>query len=101
MSGTSFASPSVHEKVTGKTQWVGDVRLPGMLHARMVRPATLGSTLVKAGSFDKAKFPTAEVVTKGNLVAVVSNGTAVLGLGDIGAHAAKPDHPQMRHDLLL
>ncbi|PSQ01986.1 NADP-dependent malic enzyme [Halobacteriales archaeon QS_4_69_31] len=28
--------------------------------------------------------------TKGNLVGVVSNGTAVLGLGDIGAQASKP-----------
>lgn len=28
--------------------------------------------------------------TKGNLVAVISNGTAVLGLGDIGALAGKP-----------
>ncbi|MFN6063058.1 MAG: NADP-dependent malic enzyme, partial [Bacteroidota bacterium] len=27
---------------------------------------------------------------KGNLVAVISNGTAVLGLGDIGALAGKP-----------
>ncbi len=27
---------------------------------------------------------------RGNLVAVISNGTAVLGLGDIGPHAAKP-----------
>ncbi|MFB6353432.1 MAG: NADP-dependent malic enzyme, partial [Halobacteriales archaeon] len=27
---------------------------------------------------------------KGNLVGVVSNGSAVLGLGDIGAQAAKP-----------
>ena len=27
---------------------------------------------------------------RGNLVAVVSNGTAVLGLGDIGPHAGKP-----------
>ena len=27
---------------------------------------------------------------KGNLVAVISNGTAVLGLGDIGAEAGKP-----------
>lgn len=27
---------------------------------------------------------------RGNLVAVVSNGTAVLGLGDIGPHASKP-----------
>ena len=28
--------------------------------------------------------------TKGNLVAVISNGTAVLGLGNIGAQASKP-----------
>ena len=28
--------------------------------------------------------------SKGNLVAVISNGTAVLGLGDIGALASKP-----------
>jgi len=28
--------------------------------------------------------------SKGNLVAVISNGTAVLGLGDIGAEASKP-----------
>ncbi|MBT37625.1 MAG: hypothetical protein GY772_26165 [bacterium] len=31
-----------------------------------------------------------EYTTKGNLVAVVSNGTAVLGLGNIGALAGKP-----------
>lgn len=31
-----------------------------------------------------------EYTSKGNLVAVISNGTAVLGLGDIGADASKP-----------
>ncbi len=31
-----------------------------------------------------------DYTTKGNLVAVISNGTAVLGLGDIGAEASKP-----------
>lgn len=31
-----------------------------------------------------------EYTSKGNLVAVISNGTAVLGLGDIGAEASKP-----------
>jgi malate dehydrogenase (oxaloacetate-decarboxylating)(NADP+) len=31
-----------------------------------------------------------EYTAKGNLVAVISNGTAVLGLGDIGAMAGKP-----------
>lgn len=31
-----------------------------------------------------------DYTSKGNLVAVISNGTAVLGLGDIGAEASKP-----------
>lgn len=31
-----------------------------------------------------------DYTAKGNLVAVISNGTAVLGLGDIGPHASKP-----------
>ncbi|MCF7842984.1 MAG: NADP-dependent malic enzyme, partial [Lentisphaeria bacterium] len=31
-----------------------------------------------------------EYTAKGNLVAVISNGTAVLGLGNIGALAGKP-----------
>jgi nicotinate dehydrogenase subunit B len=70
--GTSFPAGHIPDKVTGKTQWSCDVRLPGMLHARMVRPATLGSTLISVGEIDKKQFPTAEVVKKGNLVAVVS-----------------------------
>lgn len=70
--GTSFPVPGIPDKVTGKTQWSCDVTLPGMLHARMVRPATLGSTLISVGALDKKLFPTAEVVRKANLVAVVS-----------------------------
>src|SRR5437868_5863235 len=31
-----------------------------------------------------------QYTARGNLVAVISNGTAVLGLGDIGAYASKP-----------
>ena len=31
-----------------------------------------------------------EYTSKGNLVAVISNGTAVLGLGNIGPEASKP-----------
>jgi nicotinate dehydrogenase subunit B len=70
--GTSYPVPGIASKVTGKTQWSCDVVLPGMLHARMVRPATPGSTLISMGEFDRKQFPTAEVVRKGNLVAVVS-----------------------------
>jgi nicotinate dehydrogenase subunit B len=70
--GKSFPMPVIPDKVTGRTQWSCDVSLPGMLHARMVRPATLGSTLISAGTIDARRFPTARVVTKANLVAVVS-----------------------------
>src|SRR5258708_76679 len=71
--GTSFPVPGIPDKVTGKTQWSGDVTLPGMLHARMIRPATLGSTLISVGAVDKKQFPTTEIVKKGNLVAVASS----------------------------
>ena len=70
--GKDFPMPGIPDQVTGKTVWVGDIRLPGMLHARMVRPATLGSTLVAVPTLDRSRFPTAEIVTKKNLVAVVS-----------------------------
>ncbi|GAA4133908.1 NADP-dependent malic enzyme [Sphingobacterium kyonggiense] len=40
---------------------------------------------IAANSEDAYKY-----TAKGNLVAVISNGTAVLGLGDIGAQAGKP-----------
>jgi len=70
--GTSYPMPGIPDKVTGKTQWSCDVTLPGMLHARMVRPETLGSTLIFVGELDKKQFPAAQVLTKGNLVAVVS-----------------------------
>ena len=49
-----------------------DVRLPNMLHGRVVHPKTLGSTLVAAGTLDKAKYPNAQVIVKGNLVGVVA-----------------------------
>ncbi len=70
--GKSHPMPGIPAKVTGKTQWSCDVTLPGMLHARMVRPPTLGSTLISVGAVDKARFPNAQVITKKNLVAVLS-----------------------------
>jgi nicotinate dehydrogenase subunit B len=70
--GKSHPMPGTPGKVTGKTQWSCDVTLPGMLHARMVRPATLGSTLISAGALDKTRFPNARVITKQNLVAVLA-----------------------------
>ena len=70
--GKSFPIPGIPDKVTARTRWSCDVRLPGMLHARMVRPQTVGASLVSVGEIDVQRFPTARVVKQGNLLAVVS-----------------------------
>ncbi len=70
--GKDHANTVTPAKVAGKETWVTDVRLPNMLHGRTVHPKTLGSTLVAAGTLDKAKYPNAQVIVKGNLVGVVA-----------------------------
>ena len=72
---------------------------PGKLEIRATKPLANGRDLSRAYSPGvaeacleiKADPSTASRYTsRGNLVAVVSNGTAVLGLGNIGALASKP-----------
>ncbi len=72
---------------------------PGKLEVKATKPLANGRDLSLAYSPGVAEASTAIVrnpdsanryTTRGNLVAVVTNGSAVLGLGDIGALAAKP-----------
>ena len=72
---------------------------PGKLEIRATKPMANGRDLARAYSpgvaeacVEIAKDPkTAQDYTsRGNLVAVVTNGTAVLGLGNIGGLASKP-----------
>ncbi len=72
---------------------------PGKLEIRATKPLANGRDLARAYSPGvaeacleiKANPDTArDYTTRGNLVGVVTNGTAVLGLGNIGALASKP-----------
>ena len=72
---------------------------PGKLEIRPTKPLANGRDLARAyspGVAEASKEIHANPATardytaRGNLVAVVSNGTAVLGLGNIGALASKP-----------
>lgn len=72
---------------------------PGKVEIVPVKPFTTQKHLTMAYSpgvaeaclaIAKDKEDSYKYTGRGNLVAVVSNGTAVLGLGNIGAHAAKP-----------
>jgi len=71
--GKSHPNSIITSKVTAKETWATDIRLPGMLHGRMVHPKTLGSTLVSVGQLDKTKFPSSQIVVKGNFVGVVAS----------------------------
>lgn len=70
--GQSYMNQVTPSKVRAKEVWVTDVRLPDMLHGRVVHPKTLGSTLVSAGQLNKTRYPNAQVIVKGNLVGVVA-----------------------------
>src|SRR5215472_5557982 len=70
--GKSYKNSVITSKVRAKETWATDVRLPGMLHARVVHPKTLGSTLVSAGALDKTKFLNSQLIVKGNLVGVIA-----------------------------
>ena len=72
---------------------------PGKLEVRATKPLANGMDLARAYSpgvaeacIEIGRDPAraADYTARGNLVAVVSNGSAVLGLGNIGALAAKP-----------
>ncbi|MGB3406159.1 MAG: NADP-dependent malic enzyme [Jannaschia sp.] len=72
---------------------------PGKLEIRATKPLANGRDLARAYSPGVAEASlairddpesAARYTARGNLVAVVTNGTAVLGLGNIGALASKP-----------
>ncbi len=72
---------------------------PGKLETRITKPITTARDLSLAYSpgvaepcLRIARDPALayEYTTRGNMVAVISNGTAVLGLGNLGALASKP-----------
>ncbi len=69
--GQSIPMRTIPPIVSGTATYVGDVRLPGMLHARPVHPPALGANLIKVGTLDKKAFPNTQIVVKGNLVAVI------------------------------
>ncbi len=59
------------EKVTGKARYAGDMAIPEMLHARILRPPAHGATLKDVDTSAAEKVPGARVVKEGDFVAVL------------------------------
>lgn len=71
--GTPMARVDIPAKVTGGVAYVQDLRLDGMLHARIVRPPSYGAALARLDPAPVAAMPgVVSVVHDGNFLAVVA-----------------------------
>ena len=70
--GQSPQRYDIPPKVDGSLEWAVDVKLPGMVHARNVKPPVAGATLVGIDESSLRGIPGfIRVVSRGNYVAVV------------------------------
>jgi isoquinoline 1-oxidoreductase len=69
--GKPVISIDAEAKVTGKAKYAGDIKIPGMVYASLVRPSVFGSKKLHVDGSGLAAFKGAELVEEGELIAVV------------------------------
>jgi CO/xanthine dehydrogenase Mo-binding subunit len=70
--GKSPRRDDIPAKVNGAQRWAVDMKAPGMLHARNVRPPVVGATLKAIDESSLKNVPgVVKVISRGNYVAVV------------------------------
>ncbi len=70
--GQSIPRDEVTRKVFAQSVFVGDVRVPGMLHGRMIRPPVAGAAVVSFDQSSVAALKDVRVVAKGGFLGVVA-----------------------------
>lgn len=81
IAGRPLRRRDARDKVTGKAQYSGDLRVPGMLYASILRPPAHGATFIKADTSAAKAIPGIHVVEEGALIAVLHE------LPDVAANA--------------
>ena len=71
ISGKPCLRRDAREKVTGQAQFAGDIRLPGMVYARILRPPAHGARRVSIDTSAAERMVGVEVVRDGDWVAVL------------------------------
>ena len=69
--GKPFLRQDAKLKVTGEAKYTGDLKLPGMVHARILRPPSHGAKLTSVDFSGAEKIEGTKVVHDGDLVAVL------------------------------
>lgn len=70
--GKSITRDDITRKMFARETYVGDIRLPGMLHGRMIRPATAGATVVSVDETSVAHLKGVRVVKNGGFLGIVA-----------------------------
>ena len=70
--GASLPRPDVPEKATGTHHYLQDLTLPGMLHARVIRPPAAGAALAAVDESSLAGVPGARVARIQSFLAVLA-----------------------------
>ena len=69
--GKPVISLDAEAKVAGRAKYSGDIKLPGMVYATIVRPPAYGSQKIQVDASGLDVFEGVEMVEDGNLIAVV------------------------------
>ena len=93
ISGKSYLRRDAFDKVTGRAQYTADIRLPGMVYARILRPPAHGAKLLKVDTSAAERMKDVQVVRDGDLIAVLHPHPdgAEKALGSIKADFDLPD----------
>ncbi|MET0292179.1 MAG: molybdopterin cofactor-binding domain-containing protein [Steroidobacteraceae bacterium] len=92
--GQSVQRYDIPAKVDGSLKWAVDMKVPGMVHARNVRPPLAGATLLRIDESSVSSIPGfIRVVSSGNYVAVVCEREeqAIRAARELKAEWKKPD----------
>ena len=69
--GKSFNRVDGQSKVTGEAKYSGDMRVPGMVYARILRPPSHGAKLTSVDTSEAEKVPGVKIIHDGDLVAAL------------------------------
>ncbi|MGD0612385.1 MAG: molybdopterin cofactor-binding domain-containing protein [Anaerolineales bacterium] len=71
--GTSTPREDIPRKVSGQPSFIQDLHVPGMLHARLVRPPSVGAKLISLDDNSVKGLPgLIKVVQRGNFIGVIA-----------------------------
>jgi nicotinate dehydrogenase subunit B len=70
--GKSYKRADAHLKVTGEAKYAGDMKIPGMMFARILRAPSHGAKLASADTSAAETIPGTQLIRDGDFIAVLN-----------------------------